>query len=306
LLLMLGTDFPYGQFYPDAKKIQLDVRKEQLGRRTRVDLGIVGDVKHTLQLLLPAVEHKRERGHLERARSHYERARNSLDELAVQGSDGAPVHPQYVARTLSELATDDAIFSCDVGTPTIWAARYLEMNGSRRLLGSFNHGSMANALPQAIGAQLCFPDRQVIAMSGDGGLAMLMGDLLTLKQYKLPVKVVVFNNRALAFVELEMIAAGLVQSGTELGDTDFAGVARALGLTGYRVEQPSELEPVLRLALSTREPTVIDVRVHRFELSMPPHITVDQATGFGLFTLKAVLSGETGELIELARTNLWR
>jgi pyruvate dehydrogenase (quinone) len=306
LLLMLGTDFPYVQFYPEAKRVQIDVRQEQLGRRTQLDLGIVGDVKHTLQLVLPIVEQKRDDAHLQRALDHYASARKGLDALAVAGDDNQPVHPQYLARTLSELASEDAIFTCDVGTPTIWAARYLKMNGQRRLLGSFNHGSMANALPQAIGAQVACPKRQVIALAGDGGLAMLMGDLLTLRQHRLPVKVVVFNNEALAFVELEMMAAGLLQSQTDLANPNFAEVAQALGLVGYRVEHPSQLEPTLKLALSTPEPAVIDVRVHRFELSMPPHVTLDQAKGFGLFALKAVLSGETSELLDLARTNLWR
>jgi pyruvate dehydrogenase (quinone) len=243
---------------------------------------------------------------LKRALEHYARARAELDELAVPGSESEPLHPQYLTKLVSDLAAKDAVFSCDVGTPTIWAARYLKMNGKRRLLGSFNHGSMANALPQAIGAQLAYPDRQVISLSGDGGISMLLGDLITLKQYNLPVKVVVFNNQALAFVELEMMAAGLLQNNTELENPDFAALARAIGISGFSVQRPSDLEPVLQAALSTREPVLIDVRVRRFELSMPPHVTLDQAKGFGMFALKAVLSGQSSELIDLARTNLWR
>jgi len=211
-LLMLGTDFPYQQFYPEhATIIQVDIRGEQIGRRTRVDIGLVGDVKATLQALLPSLEPKEDRAHLDDSVENYRRARQGLNDLATGEPGHKPVHPQYVARVLDELTSPDAIFSCDVGTPTVWAARYLTMNGQRRLLGSFTHGSMANALPQAIGAQVSHPNRQVVTLSGDGGIAMLMGDLLTLRQLRLPVKVVVFNNNSYGFVELEMKAAGISQ-----------------------------------------------------------------------------------------------
>jgi thiamine pyrophosphate-dependent acetolactate synthase large subunit-like protein len=306
LLLMLGTDFPYVQFYPDAKTVQIDERQEQIGRRTRVHLGLVGDVKQTLKLVLPLLESKSSDLHLKRALEHYAHTRRELDDLAQAGSDDHSIHPQYLTRCLSELADVDTVFTCDVGTPTIWAARYLKMTGKRRLLGSFTHGSMANALPQAIGAQLEYPDRQVISLSGDGGLAMLLGDLLTIKQYRLPIKVIVFNNEALSFVELEMMAAGLVQNNTELENPDFGALARSAGIAGFRVEHADELLPVLQAALATREPALIDVRVRRFELSMPPHTTLDQMKGFGMFAMKAVLSGKTSELVDLARTNLWR
>jgi pyruvate dehydrogenase (quinone) len=203
LVLMLGTDFPYRQFYPPkATVIQVDVRGEQIGRRTPVTLGVVGDVGATVETLLPLLTGTRDDRHLVSALADYTKSREGLDSLATEGTPGSKVHPQFVARVLSELATEDAIFACDVGTPTVWAARYLSMNGRRRLLGSFNHASMANALPQAIGAQLAFPGRQVISMSGDGGLAMLLGELLTLRQLELPIKVVVFKNDSLAFVTL--------------------------------------------------------------------------------------------------------
>src|SRR5271156_4833346 len=202
-LLMLGTDFPYTQFYPEnATIIQVDRRGENLGRRTRLDLGLIGDVKETLKAALDKIETKTDDWHLKKFVAHYQEVRKGLDELAVGHPGKKPIHPQYVARLIDELASEDAIFSCDVGTPTIWAARYLKMNGKRRLLGSFNHGSMANAMPQAIGAQVEFPGRQVVALSGDGGLAMMLGDLLSLQQLKIPVKIVVFNNSALSFVEL--------------------------------------------------------------------------------------------------------
>src|SRR6266853_4510426 len=217
VLLMIGTDFPYQQFYPkDATVVQIDVRGEQLGRRTKVDYGFIGDAKTTISALLPKLDQNKSETHLQTSLEHYRKARKGLDELATDGQGSKPIHPQYLARVLDKLATKGAIFSCDVGTPTIWAARYLTMNGRRRILGSFNHGSMANALPQAIGAQVSHPGRQVISFSGDGGLAMLMGDLLSLRQLQLPVKVIVFKNDALAFVELEMKAAGIVDFGTDL------------------------------------------------------------------------------------------
>ncbi len=246
LLLMLGTDFPYRQFFPEkATIVQIDIRGEQLGRRAKVDHGFVGDTRTTLRALLPHLDEQRDDKHLVASLEHYRKARKGLDELATGEAGTERIHPQYVARVLDELAADDAIFACDVGTPTIWAARYLTMNGKRRLLGSFNHGSMANALPQAIGAQISHPGRQVVSMSGDGGLAMLMGDLLSLRQLELPVKVVVFKNDALAFVELEMKAAGLLDFATDLHNPDFAKMAEAAGLLGLRAETPDQVRPMI-------------------------------------------------------------
>ena len=305
LLLMLGTDFPYRQFYPtDAKITQIDIRPEKLGRRSRLDLGVVGDIKTTLEALLPRLQAKTDTRHLERMQADYRVARRELDERAVPGR--GPIHPQYLARLISDLAAADAVISCDVGTPTVWAARYLKMNGKRRLLGSFVHGSMANAMPQALGAQASFPGRQVISMSGDGGFSMLMGDFITLEQARLPVKVVIFDNCDLAFVDLEMRAAGLLQTGTELENPDFARVAQAAGLFGVRVEDPEALEGALRSAFQHDGPAVVDVRVNREELILPPKITMEQLTRFGLWTAKAVLSGRGDEVLELARTNLRR
>lgn len=307
VLLMLGTDFPYPEFFPShAKIIQVDNRGEHIGRRTRVDLGLIGNVKDTLESLLPLVNRRVDRSHLDISVNHYKRARKDLDDLAVGEPGRTPMHPQYVAKVLDELAADDAIFACDVGTPTIWAARYLHMNGKRRLLGSFVHGSMANALPQAIGAQKSHPGRQVITLSGDGGLAMMLGDLLTLSQLRLPVKVVVFNNSSLAFVELEQKAAGLLDYGTDLINPDFAKIAEAANMFGARVEKPEELEPTLRRALEHNGPALVEAVVHRQELSMPPSITKEQALGFSLYLLRAVLNGRADEVIDLARTNLFR
>jgi thiamine pyrophosphate-dependent acetolactate synthase large subunit-like protein len=306
-LLMLGTDFPYTQFYPEqATIIQVDRRGENLGRRTRLDLGIIGDVKATLKALLPLLEDKRDDKHLKRFVHHYQETRKGLDELAVGHPGHKPMHPQYVAKTVDDLAADDAIFACDVGTPTIWAARYLTMNGKRRLLGSFNHGSMANAMPQAIGAQLTFPGRQVVTFSGDGGLSMLMGDLLSLHQHKLPVKIIVFSNSALAFVELEMKAAGILGEGTELVNPDFVAVARSAGMFGVRVEDPGDLPEAMAEAFRHDGPALVDAVVNRTELSMPPTIKLDQAVGFNLWALKAVLNGRGDELVDLAVSNIFR
>jgi pyruvate dehydrogenase (quinone) len=307
LLLMIGTDFPYQQFFPrDATIIQIDVRGEQLGRRTKVDYGFVGDTKTTIRALLPKLRQTDHDQHLKASLEHYRKSRRDLDDLATEGSGGKPIHPQYVVRVLNELAADDAIFSCDVGTPTIWAARYLTMNGTRRLLGSFNHGSMANALPQAIGAQVSHPGRQVVSLSGDGGLAMLLGDLLSLRQLEAPVKIIVFKNDSLAFVELEMKAAGILDFGTDLHNPNFAKLAEAAGLLGLTAETPAHVRPMLTQALHHDGPALVEVLVSRQELSMPPTITAEQVKGFSLFTLKAVLSGRGDEIVDLAKINLFR
>jgi pyruvate dehydrogenase (quinone) len=307
VLLMIGTDFPYQQFYPkDARIVQLDIRGEQLGRRTRVDYGYLGDTKTTLRALLPRLTDDKDDEHLKSSVEHYRKARKGLDNLATANPADKHIHPQYVVRVLDELCTNDAIFSCDVGTPTIWAARYLTMNGKRRLLGSFTHGSMASALPQAIGAQVSHPGRQVISLSGDGGFAMLMGELLSFRQNQLPVKVVVFKNNALAFVELEMKAAGTPEFATDLHNPNFAKMAEAAGLLGLTAETPDQVRPMITQALEYDGPALVEVVVYRQELSMPPTITLEQASGFGLFMLKAVLSGHGDEIIDLAKSNLFR
>jgi pyruvate dehydrogenase (quinone) len=307
LLLMLGTDFPYQQFYPqNAKIVQIDIRGEQLGRRTKVDFGFIGDTKATLQALLPKLEQSNDDKHLKASLEHYGAARKGLDDLASGRSAKKPIHPQHVVRVLDELAAEDAIFACDVGTPTIWAARYLTMNGKRRLLGSFNHGSMANALPQSIGVQVSHPGRQVVSLSGDGGLAMLLGDLLTLRQVGAPVRIIVFKNESLAFVELEMKAAGIVDFGTDLKNPDFAKLAESAGLLGLTAETPDQVRPMIAQALQHDGPALVEVLVSRQELSMPPNITLEQAKGFSLFALKAVPSGRGDEIVDLARVNLLR
>jgi pyruvate dehydrogenase (quinone) len=304
-LLMLGTDFPYRSFYPErVPVIQVDMRGDQIGRRVHVDVPLVGSVKDTIDSLLPLLAVKADSAHLDRMTAHYRRARRRLDRLATEAREGSPLHPNFVAATIDRLANDDAIFIADVGTPTIWAARYLHMNGKRRLLGSFTHATMANALPQGIGAQASQPGRQVVTLSGDGGLAMLLGELITLRQMRLPVKVVVFNNGALSFVELEMKAAGIVNYATELENPDFAAIARAVGLFGATVERADELEVALQAAFAHDGPALVDVRTARQELSMPPEITLTQAKGFTLYATRTILSGRADEVIELAKTNL--
>ncbi len=308
VLLMLGTDFPYRQFYPEGKSVrvaQIDIRPGQIGRRAFVDLGLVGDIGPTLRALSPSIEEQPDPGHLEQAIVHYKKTRKALDSLADEKRSKDIIHPQQIAKTLSDLADKDAIFSCDVGLPTVWAARYLALGGGRRLVGSFWHGSMANALPQAIGAQATFPERQVISMSGDGGLSMLMGELLTLAQLKLPAKIVVFNNSALGFVEVEQKSTGFLPFGTDFINPNFAAMAEAVGIKGIRIEKPDEVEAGIREALAHDGPVLVDAVVARTELPIPPSIKPEMAKGFTLYMIKAVFNGREDELIDLAKTNLW-
>jgi pyruvate dehydrogenase (quinone) len=284
----------------------VDVRGENIGRRAAVELGVVGDVCATLEALLPLLEQKSDDSHLALAREHYVKTRKGLDELAIPKSGKHGIHPQQVAKAISDHAAADAIFTCDVGLPTVWAARYLAMNGKRRLIGSFWHGSMANAMPHAIGAQAAFPHRQVISLSGDGGFTMLMGDFLSLVQLGLPVKVVVFNNGALGFIELEQKSSGFPNIGTDLKNPNFAAMAEAVGVRGIRLERASDVEAGIADAFAHDGPVLIDAVVNRTELAMPPAVTVEMAKGFSLYMLRAVMSGHTDEVIDLARSNLWR
>jgi pyruvate dehydrogenase (quinone) len=309
VLLMLGTDFPYRQFYPQGSGVQIaqvDIRAEQIGRRAAVDLAVVGDVRATIEALLPLLKQKFESTHLARAQQHYTSARKGLDDLAAGAPGKRLIHPQQIAKAISDHAATDAVFTCDVGLPTVWAARYLAMNGSRRLIGSFWHGSMANALAQGIGAQAAFPGRQVVSLSGDGGFTMLMGDFLSLVQLGLPVKVVVFNNGALGFIELEQKSTGFLPFGTEFKNPNFAAMAEAVGVRGIRLEDPAEVDAGIAAAFAHNGPVLVDAVVNRTELAMPPSITAEMAKGFTLYMVKAVMSGRANEVIDLARTNLWR
>jgi pyruvate dehydrogenase (quinone) len=305
-LLMLGSDFPYRQFFPEGARIaQVDIRPEAIGRRTHVELGVLGDISTTVTALLPKLVPKTNDAHLSAAINHYRQARADLDALAT-GKPGGRLHPQQVARLASELAADDAIFTCDVGLPTVWAARYVRTNAQRRLIGSFWHGSMANAMAQAMGAQAVSPGRQVISLSGDGGFTMLMGDLLSLKQLGLPVKIIVFNNGALGFIELEQKSSGFIDFGTGFDNANFAAMAEAVGIAGIRITDPAEVGEKLRQAFAHDGPVVVDAVVERMELAMPPKVTAEMAKGFTLYMLKAVLNGQGNHLVELAKANLFR
>ena len=309
VLLMLGTDFPYQQFYPRGPGVriaQVDLRAEVIGRRVPVEIGVAGDVRATIETLLPRLDEKHDKSHLGNAREHYRKARKALDDLAVSRHGQPPIHPQQIAKAINDRAPDDAIFTCDVGLPTVWAARYLAMNGKRRLIGSFWHGSMANAMAQAIGAQQAFPGRQVISLSGDGGFTMLMGDFLTLVQHDLPVKVVVFNNGSLGFVEIEQKSTGFLDTGTTLKNPNFAAMAESIGVRGIRLEDPGDVESGVADALAHDGPVLIDAVVSRMVLPIPPSITAEMAKGFTLYMLKAIMAGRGDELIDLTRTNLWQ
>src|ERR1700724_1771004 len=309
ILLMLGTDFPYRQFYPRGAGVriaQVDMRPEQIGRRAPGDLGVGGDVRATVESVLPLIKKTRDRTHLDRATEHYRKARKDLDGLAVSKPGRKPIHPQQIAKAISDQASQDAIFTCDVGLPTVWAARYLAMNGKRRLIGSFWHGSMANAMAQAIGAQAAFPGRQVISLSGDGGFSMLMGDFLSLAQLGLPVKVVVFHNSALGFVELEQRSTGFLDFGTGFKNPNFAAMAESCGVRGIRLEDPADVDEGIAAALAHDGPVLVDAVVGRLVLPIPPAITTEMAKGFTLYMVKAVLNGRADEIVELARSNLRR
>ncbi|WP_149179773.1 pyruvate dehydrogenase [Streptomyces sp. TRM49041] len=306
LLILLGTDFPYNAFLPDDVRIvQVDVRPEHLGRRSRLDLAVWGDVRETLRCLVPRVRPKTDRRFLDKMlKKHADALEGVVRAYTRKVEKRTPLHPEYVASVLDELADDDAVFTVDTGMCNVWAARYLTPNGRRRILGSFSHGSMANALPQAVGAQLTHPGRQVVSLSGDGGFAMLMGEFLTLLQYDLPVKVVLFNNSSLGMVELEMLVAGLPPYGTVNHNPDFAAVARAAGAHGERVEKPKHLAGALKKAFAHKGPALVDVVTDPNALSIPPKIRAEMVTGFALSASKIVLDGGVGRMLQLARSNV--
>lgn len=306
LLILLGTDFPYNAFLPDDVKIvQVDIRPEHLGRRSKLDLAVWGDVRETLRALNTRVKAKTDRRFLDRMlKKHADALEGVVKAYTRKVEKHTPVHPEYVAAVLDELADEDAVFTVDTGMCNVWAARYLSPNGKRRIIGSFSHGSMANALPQAIGAQFTDRGRQVVSMSGDGGFSMLMGDFLTLVQYDLPVKVVLFNNSSLGMVELEMLVSGLPSYGTTNKNPDFAAIARAAGAYGVRVEKPKQLRDALKDAFRHKGPALVDVVTDPNALSIPPKISAEMVTGFALSASKIVLDGGVGRMIQMARSNL--
>ncbi|MFF3492621.1 pyruvate dehydrogenase [Streptomyces sp. NPDC002795] len=307
LLILLGTDFPYNAFLPqkDVKIVQVDVRPEHLGRRSKLDLAVWGDVRETLRCLTPRVKPKSNRKFLDRMlKKHADALEGVVKAYTRKVEKHTPIHPEYVASVVDELAAEDAVFTVDTGMCNVWAARYISPNGRRRVIGSFSHGSMANALPMAIGAQFTDRNRQVVSMSGDGGFSMLMGDFLTLVQHDLPVKVVLFNNSSLGMVELEMLVAGLPSYGTDNKNPDFAAIARAAGAYGVRVEKPKQLAGALKDAFRHKGPALVDVVTDPNALSIPPKISAEMVTGFALSASKIVLDGGVGRMVQMARSNL--
>jgi pyruvate dehydrogenase (quinone) len=305
LVLLLGTDFPYDTFLPQSHTVQVDIAATQLGRRTPLELGIVGDTAETIRAVLPKLTRKTDRRFLADMLHRHERALTQVVEAYTHDVERhTPIHPEYAAAELDGLAADDAIFTSDTGMCNVWTARYITPNGRRRILGSFKHGSMANALPHAIGAQLAAPDRQVIAMAGDGGLAMLLGELLTLKTHRLPVKVVVFNNSSLGMVKLEMLVAGLPEYETDHDHVDFAAIAQGAGLFARRVQDPAAVPDGIAEVLAHPGPALLDLVTDPNALSMPPNITAEEALGFALAVSRTVLGGGVGKMLQLARSNL--
>lgn len=305
LMLMLGTDFPYDQFLPDTRTAQVDAKAEHLGRRTEVDVPVHGDVAATLRALLPLVEVKKDSGFLNKMlKKHAKLMDKAVGAYTRKVEKKTPIHPEYAASLLDKALADDAIITADTGMCNVWSARYINPTGNRRLIGSFLHGSMANALPQAIGAQFAHPDRQVVAMAGDGGLSMLMGDMLTAKTYNLPLTVALFNNSTLGMVKLEMLVDKLPDFGVDVPGTNYAAIAEAMGWQAIRVEDPRDLEDAYAKALSHHGPSLIDIVTDPMALSIPPKITSDQVFGFATAMSKIVLNGGAGEAVAMGRSNL--
>ena len=304
LLVLLGTDFPYTPFMPVQNKIvQIDINPESLGRRAKLDRGLCGDVKDTLQALLPMISMKDDSSFLTQQLEFYKEVKKKL--LIYVEDPGKPnaIHPEFVASVINELADKDAIFTVDTGMCCVWAARYIEGTGGRIMLGSFNHGSMANAMPQAIGAALARPGQQVIAFCGDGGLSMMLGDLMTIVQYKLPVKVIVFNNRSLGMVKLEMEVAGIPDLETDMLNPDFTKIAEAMGMFGITINSPDEVKPGIEKAFQQDGPVLITVWTDPNALAMPPKLEFDQMKGYSLYLGKMMLSGRMDEVFNMISSN---
>ena len=304
LLILLGTDFPYTSFMPVHNKIvQIDIKPENLGRRAKLDFGLCGDVKDSLQALLPLVNDKEDRTFLDRQLKFYKEVKKNL--LFYVNDRGEPnaIHPEYVASVINEVADKDAIFTVDTGMCCVWAARYIEGTGERKMLGSFNHGSMANAMPQAIGAALACPDKQVIAFCGDGGLSMMVGDLMTIIQYNLPVKIVLFNNRSLGMVKLEMEVAGIPDVETDMLNPDFTKLAEAMGMYGITVNDPADVKSALEKAFQQAGPALITIQTDPNALAMPPKMEFDQMKGFAFYMGKMMYSGRADEVLKIIKSN---
>ena len=305
LLILLGTDFPYHGFMPEGIKIvQVDCRPERIGRRAKVDIALGGNVDDTLKAVLPLVEAKNDDSFLQNQLNEYEKVKSRLKKYAESVGSENSISPEFVASTIDKLATDDAIFTVDTGMCCVWGARYLTATGKREMLGSFSHGSMANAMPMAIGAAFARPEQQVIAFCGDGGISMLLGDLATIVQYKLPIKIIVFDNRALGMVKLEMLVSGLPDYETDMHNPDFAAVAQAMGMKGYTVNNPKDVESTLKEALSIDGPVLVNIKTDPNALAMPPKIEFEQMKGFATSLTKLMLNGRFSEVIDTAKSNM--
>lgn len=305
LLILLGTDFPYTEFLPRDNVAQVDIDASHIGRRTTVRHPVVGDVGAVIENILPHIGEKTDRSFLDRQlRRHAETLESVVEAYTSKVEKHRPIHPEYVASVIDELAAEDAVFTVDTGMCNVWAARYITPNGQREELGSFRHGTMANALPQAIGAQLVDRDRQVVTFSGDGGLGMLLGELLTVKLHDLPIKMVVFNNSSLGMVKLEMLVAGMPEFGTDHEKVDFAAIAAAMGIRSIRIEDPKKVRRGLAEAFAHPGPVLVDVVTDPNALSIPPNITWDMLVGFSRAATRTVFGGGVGRMVDLARGNL--
>ncbi|ASU32086.1 thiamine pyrophosphate-dependent enzyme [Mucilaginibacter xinganensis] len=304
LLILLGTDFPYTPFMPtDCKIVQVEIKPERIGRRAKVDMGLHGSVKDTLAALLPLIAQKTDDSFLKAQLKVYADVKEKMQTYVDDTGKKDLIHPEFVASTINDLATADAIFTVDTGMSCVWGSRYIQATGKRKMLGSFNHGSMANAMPQAIGAALACPGRQVIALCGDGGLSMLLGDLATITQYKLPVKIIVFNNRSLGMVKLEMEVAGLPDWQTDMLNPDFAMVAQAMGIKGFTVTDPDHVKQALQEAFMYKGSALVNIMTDPNALAMPPKVEFDQVKGMTLSMTKLILSGRMDEVIDTVKGN---
>ena len=305
LLILLGTDFPYNDFLPKGNVAQVDINGSHIGRRTKISYPVTGDVAATIENILPHVEEKKDRSFLDKMlKKHYDKLEHVVEAYTSNVEKHTPIHPEYIADLIDQEADDDAIFTVDTGMCNVWGARYITPNGKREQIGSFRHGTMANALPQAIGAQQANPGRQVITFSGDGGLSMLMGELLTVKLHQLPVKMFVFNNSSLGMVKLEMLVGGIPEHETDHESVDFSKIAEAAGIKTFRIEDPKQAPKQIKKALAYNGPALIDVVTDPNALSLPPTLTFDQLLGFSKAATRTVFGGGVGSMLSMAKSNL--
>jgi len=304
LVILLGTDFPYTQFYPTGKKIvQIDIKPENLGRRTKLNMGLHGDIAPSLQALIPLVEGRSNSSFLDAQLHVYKKVEEHLQTYVKDKGKIDRIHPEAVASLINDFASEDAIFTCDTGMCNVWSARYIKANGKRKMIGSFIHGSMANAMPHAIGASLARPDHQIVALCGDGGLSMLMGDLATIKQYQLPIKMIVFNNSSLGMVKLEMEVQGLEDFQVDMVNPDFSLVAQSMGIRAITINDPQKLESGLKEAFDYSGPVLVNVITDPAALSLPPKIELKMVTGMAVSMTKMMLGGKFQDVLDTVKGN---